>query len=139
MDATSTYHKDFKIIAPLPSISKASPHQSHLKMNPGTFTDNTINKDSYKNWKSQPSAPFKELPVFTGSILYPSNSHELQTTNMNTFKGTFGPKADPFTLNESNIKLEGSYKLKRRKNKNNTQVFKQKYLEMWLFYYFRNP
>ena len=107
MDTKSTYQKDFPSTVPLPDISRAEPHQAHLKISPGAFNDLTTNKDSYKQWVSQPSAPFKELPVFTGSILYPSRSHELQTTTNNTFKGAYGPKADPFILSAANIKMEG--------------------------------
>ena len=107
MEGRSVYTKDYPGVNPLPEISRASPRQAHLKVSPGAFNGQTTTNEHYKNWISQPSAPFKELPVFTGSILYPERSQQMETTNQETFRGTYGPRADPFILSAANIKMEG--------------------------------
>lgn len=109
MNAKSHYKEHFpghKILPGIPSssydISKGQMGLANAK-----FESHTTNKEHYKQWKAEPNPAYKELPSFTGSVLYPEGTHYLQTTNLDTYQGKTIKKPDQVKQAEGNIKIEG--------------------------------
>jgi hypothetical protein len=65
-------------------------------------------QEHYKSWGTKPATAYRDVPVFTGSLLYPDQHRYLTTTTDATFRGEKGQRPQLIKQAEGNIPIEGT-------------------------------
>ncbi|XP_064650526.1 stabilizer of axonemal microtubules 1-like [Lineus longissimus] len=103
-----TYYKQTYTPKPLENLVSQRMPPGKAR-NPGQFDSRTTYKEFHKQWVPQVTKSYGEMPVFTGSILYPDRTtrDDMKTVMRDSYPGAVAKKQEPAKIPQGNILIEG--------------------------------